>query len=227
MGEAARAIATLQPVDNKAMATAFATFPHAEDRNVLREISWDIYVQLCDQNQSKATRMAYFEGELEIMTVGCLHESAKDLIHYMFGIIAESLGVDFLGRGHHTFKHAKKRIGFEADLSYYVSNLDRVRRLPKIDLECDPPPDLVVEVDISRNSERKLLMYAALGIPEVWRCEGGTIRIYRLAGREYKSVAKSSILRGVTAAQLTKLLAEGERMNRLAWFGLVRKSVAV
>lgn len=146
---------------------------------------------------------------------------------YMFGIIAESLGVDFLGRGHHPFNHAEKRIRFEADLSYYVSNLDRVRLLPKIELECDPPPDLVVEVDISRNSERKLLMYAALGIPEVWRCEGGKIGIYRLAGREYKSVAKSSILPAVTAAQLTKLLAEGERMNRLAWFGLVRKSVGV
>lgn len=207
------------------MATAFASIPHAEDRNVLREITWETYVKLCDENQSRATQLAYFEGELEIMTVGWPHESAKDLINSMFGILAEALGVDFLGSGQHTFRHNRKRIGFEADLSYYVTNLDLLRGRTKVNLDKDPPPDLVVEVDISRNSQRKLLMYAALGIREVWRCEGATIRIYRLSGSEYKTAAKSSILRGVSAKLLTKLLSEGEHMNRLAWFRHVRTAV--
>ena len=162
------------------MATAFASIPHSEDRNVLREITWDVYVQLCDQNQSKSTRMAYFEGDLEIMTVGWPHESAKESIGCLFAVIAESLGVDFKGSGEHTFRHNEKRIGFEADLSFYVTNLELIRSRTKVNLDKDPPPDLVVEVDISRNSERKLLMYAALGIREVWRWEGATLRIYRL-----------------------------------------------
>jgi hypothetical protein len=68
-------------------------------------------------------------------------------------------------------------------------------------------------------------MYAALGIREVWRCEGPEIRMYRLSGREYKSVSKSSILGGVTAALLTQLLADGARMSLPKWLMHVRKSV--
>jgi Uma2 family endonuclease len=207
------------------MATEFAAVPHAEDRTILRDISWETYVRLCDENQSRGTRMAYFVGDLEIMTGGLPHESAKDLIHDMFGLIAEPLGVDFKGAGQHTFRHNKKRIGFEADLSYYVTNLELVRGRTRLNLEKDPPPDLVVEIDISRNSERKLLMYAALGIREVWRCEGSDIRIYRLSSREYKAASKSTILEGVSSKLLTELLKEGDTMNRLAWFNRVRKAV--
>ncbi len=208
------------------MATAFASIPHAEDRNVLREITWETYVKLCDENQSCATQLAYFEGKREIMAGGWSHESARGLINSLFELVAESLEIDFLGSGQHTFRHQRKRIGFEADLSYYVTNVERLRGRTKVKLDKDPPPDLVVEVDISRNSQRKLLMYAALGIREVWRCEGATIRMYRLSGGEYKSAAKSSILRGMSAKLLTKLLSEGEHMNRLAWFRHVRQAVA-
>ena len=212
--------------DNKAMATALNPVPHAEDRTVLREITWETYVRLCDENQSHATQMAYFEGELEIMTAGWPHDTAKELINFTFALIAESLDLDFQSSGQHTFRHKRKKIGFEADLSYYVTTPELLRGKKKVALDTDPPPDLVVEVDISRNSERKLLMYAALGIREVWRCEGADIRIYRLSGREYKSAAKSSILTGVSAHTLTRLLADGQRMNRIAWFKHIRQSVA-
>ena len=208
------------------MATALNPVPHAEDRTVLREITWETYVKLCDENQSRATQMAYFEGELEIMTVGWPHDTAKGLINFIFGTAAESLGIDFLDSCQHTFRHKRKKIGFEADLSYYVTAPEVFRGKKKVVLDTDPPPDLVVEVDISRNSERKLLMYAALGIREVWRCEGADIRIYRLSGREYKHAARSSVLTGVSAQLLTKLLADGQKMNRIAWFKHIRKSIA-
>ena len=207
------------------MATAFAPVPHAEDRSVLREISWETYIKLCDENRSRSTQMAYFKGELEIMTVGLRHELSKDRIGSLVGILAEALGVEYEGTGQHTFQHNRKRIGFEADLSFYVTNIDRVRGPERVNLETDPPPDLVVEVDISRNSVRKLLMYGALGIREVWRYEGGVMRIYRLSGREYRTAAKTSILPGVTAKRLTTLLAEAQNMSRLQWFSLVRQSV--
>jgi len=207
------------------MATAFVSTPHAEDRSVLREISWETYVRLCDENQSRATQMAYFEGELELMTVRLRHEMARGQIHSMIDVIGESRELDFENTGRHTFQHPKKRIGFEADLSYYVTNLEMLRSKTKLNLLKDPPPDLVIEVDVSRNSVRKLLMYANLGIREVWRCEGSEIKIYRLSGAEYKSAAKSSILRGVKASLLTQLLADSWTMPRPQWLKHVRNSV--
>ena len=121
----------------------------------------ETYVRLCDENQSRATQMAYFEGHLEIMTVGLLHETSKERIHLMIAAVAESLEIDFEDTGQHTYQHRGKKIGFEADLSFYVTKLVEVRRKTKLDLVKDPPPDLVVEVDVSRNSERKLPAYAA------------------------------------------------------------------
>ncbi len=143
--------------------------------------------------------MAYFDGDLEIMTVGWPHETAKGLISSLFNIVAGSLRLNFLGSGGYTFRHYGRRIGFEADLSYYVSNLERMRPRTEVNLDTDPPPDLVVEVDVSRNSRRELPMYAALGIPEVWRYEGGELRIYWLSKGEYTDVNESPILGGLSA----------------------------
>ena len=69
-------------------------------------------------------------------------------------------------------------------------------------------------------------MYAALGIPEVWRCEGMEIRMYRLSGREYKTASKSSILGGIGARLLTQLLADRDRMTLPKWLKHVRESAA-
>jgi Uma2 family endonuclease len=36
-----------------------------------------------------------------------------------------------------------------------------------------PPPDLVVEADLTSSSLDKLTIYASLGVAEVWRYAGG------------------------------------------------------
>ncbi len=50
----------------------------------------------------------------------------------------------------------------------------------RINLTEDPPPDLVVEVDITHTDINKLALYARLGVPELWRFNGQIWRIYRL-----------------------------------------------
>ena len=44
--------------------------------------------------------------------------------------------------------------------------------LKEIDLDVAPPPDLAVEVEISRKALNSLNIYAALGVPEIWRFDG-------------------------------------------------------
>jgi len=38
-----------------------------------------------------------------------------------------------------------------------------------MDLAVDPPPDLVIEIDIPSPSFSKLPIYADMGVPDVWR----------------------------------------------------------
>lgn len=61
--------------------------------------------------------------------------------------------------------------GAEPDNAYYIQNQPVVKGRD-VDLSQDPPPDLVVEVDITHTDIKKLELYAALGVPEFWRYDG-------------------------------------------------------
>jgi Uma2 family endonuclease len=41
-----------------------------------------------------------------------------------------------------------------------------------VDLTNDPPSDLVIEVEITSSATQKLKLFAAMGVPEVWRHDG-------------------------------------------------------
>ena len=78
----------------------------------------------------------------------------------------------------------------------------------------DPPPDLVVEVDVSSSSLNRLPVYAAIGVPEVWRWQREQIQVFRLDGENYRTFESSQVLAGFPIEQAAKLirgrLASGE-----------------
>jgi Uma2 family endonuclease len=49
----------------------------------------------------------------------------------------------------------------------------------------DPPPDLAIEVDITRRSIPREPIYAALGVPELWRFEKQRLVVRILQGDSY------------------------------------------
>jgi len=67
--------------------------------------------------------------------------------------------------------------GVEPDECYYVQSFPRIADKKKLDLTTDPPPDLAVEVEIAWSSLPKQPIYAALGVPEIWRFDGKRIAI--------------------------------------------------
>ncbi len=67
----------------------------------------------------------------------------------------------------------------EPDDSFYLENERVIRAKEEIDLSVDPPPDLAVEVDLTRSPRSRMDIYAALGIPEVWRFDGEALRIHQ------------------------------------------------
>jgi Uma2 family endonuclease len=72
-----------------------------------------------------------------------------------------------------------------------------VRADIELDFTKDPPPDLAVEVDVSPADIGKPSLYAALGVPELWRYENRKLGVYRLtAERTYVPSAESLSLPG-------------------------------
>jgi Uma2 family endonuclease len=108
----------------------------------------------------------------------------------------------------------KKTKGSEPDAGFYVQTASVVGPRLDLDFEVDPPPDIVVEVDIHHASTESDPIYAALGVPEIWRYDGWEMAILLLQGNQYVVAEASLALPMLTAAilteRLTRMRQEGE-----------------
>ncbi|MBM3814187.1 MAG: Uma2 family endonuclease [Acidimicrobiia bacterium] len=203
-----------------------ATAAPPEQRVILENVSWETYERLLAENvESVGTRFTYDGGLLEIMVVGVGHEDPNRTLAALAEIVAEETRKDFRRTGSTTFKRRDLGKGFEPDSCYYFQNAPRVRGKDDLDLNEDPPPDLVIEVDITRSSLNRFPIFGAVGVPEVWRYDGERVRIYLLHGAEYQEVPASHVLPPLTAEQATLFLDQSKTQASTAWLKRVREWV--
>lgn len=186
------------------------TAPKSEDTCVLLEnIRWSTYEALLeDVGPHPGMRITYDRGLLEIMTTSPRHERIKALLRRFLEIMTLELSIEIAGVGSTTWKSKDLQRGFEADECYYIGNEEVVRGRDDIEIPRDPPPDLVVEVDISRSSLKRHGVYAAFGIPEAWRYDGERVRFYALeASGEYRETEQSVAFPFLAVADLNRFLA--------------------
>lgn len=145
---------------------------YSDQRLVLHGVSWETYLDLSEARSEGVVRLSYHHGVLEIMTLSHLHERLSRFLHRFVVEITLELGLELASVGSTTMRAPRADIGAEADESYYIRHEEAIRDREEFDPEVDPPPDLVVEVDLSSPSSRRMLVYAELGIPEVWRYDG-------------------------------------------------------
>jgi Uma2 family endonuclease len=197
-----------------------------EQRVLLDNITWEVYESLLAAHRDRSVpRFIYDRGQLEIMSPSAEHEQLKETVTLLVNIIAEEKGINAEGFGSTTFRRADLARGFEPDACFYIDNLGRVKGKTEIDLRTDPPPDLVIEIDLTSPSLNKFAIFAHLGVPEVWRYDGERVRIYQLAGTEYVEQAQSLVLQGLTSSDVTRFLTESRTLARLVWLRRVREWV--
>jgi Uma2 family endonuclease len=200
------------------------TIPSVQERRlVLHNIGWDTYERLLrDHANASSPRFAYDRGTLEIMSPLPEHERLNRAIQLLVPVIAEEIGVDLDSLGSTTFNREDLQRGFEPDSCFYVQNAARVRGRDRIDLQVDPAPDIVVEIDITHPSLDKLPIYAQIGVPEVWRYVGARLEILVLAGDHYEPSSNSAAFPTATAAALTTLLPTSLELGNVAWIRRAR-----
>ena len=71
----------------------------------------------------------------------------------------------------------------------------------------DPPPDLVVEIDLHHDSISKFPVYAGLGVLEIWRYDGREITIHHLESGRYVPADNSQALPMLSAETLSRFLS--------------------
>ncbi|MEL6136208.1 MAG: Uma2 family endonuclease [Cyanobacteria bacterium J06628_6] len=184
--------------------------PIGEQRVVLRSLTWQGFLSVRQSlSPDRNTRLTYAKGTLEITMPLEIHEFSARLIERFIAILVVELGMDMKTMGSTTLDRETLDRSAEPDDAYYIQNHSRVAG-HEIDLAIDPPPDMVVEVDITHTDIDKLRLYAAMGVPEFWRYNGETLRIYQLQKGVYQEVQHSPTFPQVPKTRLYEFLATAQ-----------------
>ena len=179
-----------KPITSSAIAQQIR--PIAEDRVILHNVSWRTFESLlADLGDRRKTLFHYLNGTLEIMSPLSLHEGSNRFIDDLIRVFSDELEIDLRKLGSLLMKIPELKLGAEPDSCYYIQNEPTIRGKEVIIVGQDPPPDLVLEVDITNPSDRRLPIYALLGVPEVWRYDGYSLEFLALQDGEYIAIEKS------------------------------------
>jgi Uma2 family endonuclease len=194
-----------------------ATSVLAEERVVLQNVTWQFYeLMLAQLGENRSVRLAYDRGILELMSPLMPHERSKRLLEKLIDIVLEELDIPAVSVGSMTCKREDLDRGSEPDSGYYIQNEPLIRHRETVNLEEDPPPDLVLEVEYSRSAVNKLKLYAAMGVPEFWRYNGQTLRIYQLFGQEYVQQENSLTFSPILVTEFPQFMQEAKDIGEVA-----------
>ena len=215
-------------LDVPATPPAPAPMGGAERRLTLTGISWETYVHLND-GVGPGTRITYDRGKMEIVTLSELHEIVKTCLARIIEGYSDAAGIDAEGLGGWTMRRRDLARGLEPDECYYVAHAALVLSLRgkrRLDLSIDPPPDLAIEVDVSPPEVAKAPIYAALGVPEIWRYDGRAVTyLARQPDGEYRVIDRSLSFPGLPLDCVNEALAIGLTQGERAAAAEVRRRV--
>lgn len=197
----------------------------SEQRVVLRDVTWETYERLlADRGEAASPRLTFDRGVLEIMSPGAAHEWIASFVGPLVCAVAEARDLDVVPLGHLTFRKEEWERGFEPDACFWVgAAAATIRGRDEVVPGVDPPPDVVVEVDITSSSIDKLRLFARFAVPEVWRHHSERAAILVLGPDGYRAADASQVFPRLTADALTRLLEEGRRTPLPRWLSDVRR----
>ncbi len=185
-------------------------------------VSWAEFERLLDESGESPSRLSYGDGVLETVALSAAHELPNRALALFVEIAAVEAGMNVLSQGSLTIKREDLRKGVEPDSCYYIQNAQSVWNVRDFDFEVHPPPDLVIEVDITNDSRIKFPVFSALRIPEVWRYDGETVAIHVLKGDAYER-STSLAFPGLDGPTLTRFLNDRYMLSNQEWWARVRE----
>jgi len=197
---------------------------------VLSNVSWQTFkALLAEMGDHRATRLTYDRGTLQIKMPSKLHEIINRLLARIATTLTEELDLDITNLGSTTLVNESLAQGAESDTCFYIQNADQLEGIDP-ELPDNLPPDLVIEVDITSPSTRRMDVYRALQIPEVWcytKKQG--LQMYQLQmGTAEQNYVESSTSRAfpiVSTEVLNQFLQQRQTLSENAVIRNVREWV--
>lgn len=175
---------------------------------VLQDIDWGTYTRLLRAfERRRGFRLTYDRGTLEIMSPLWEHERPAYLLGTFIDCIVQELRIPYEPGRTVTLRRRRKSRGLEADNCYWIASVGRLAGKTHLDLRVDPPPDLAIEVDITRSSLDRMGIYAVLGVPEVWRLTSAGLSFHILENGVYQVRPHSLSFSQLASTDLVGFLA--------------------
>ncbi len=179
-------------------------------------VRWMQYEQLLrDLSETSSVRIFYDQGRMEIMSPIPAHEKPVKILHTLITTLRDALDINIESLGSSTLKEELTSKGAEPDDSFYIQNAAAVIGKEDLDLQHDPPPDLIIESDLTSSSLDRFAIYAGLGVAEIWRVFNRRVEIWLLNDLAYSESENSRAFPFLTIEALNEYLTlgliEGER----------------
>ena len=190
----------------------------AEPRFLLNGVSWQFYETCLAEIGDRRVRLTYHRGNIEMMSPSEEHERFKYLLARLLELFTFELGIPIRGVGSTTWRRQEADAGLEPDECYYIEHEPQVRGKREVDLAVDPPPDLALEIEITRSALDRMAIYAALGVPEVWRFDGHKLSIHELGtDGSYHPRGRSRNLPALAPQDLVRFLTTANDTDETTW----------
>jgi len=150
----------------------------------------DLEVWLAD---TAGLRIAYLDGNIELMTLGETHEGIKGVLRFLLEVYFVEKGIRFFPVGSATRRDQTKDVSFEPDESYYLG-------------EKKSYPDLAIEIIVTSGNMNKLEKYSRFAIPEVWFWQNNQLFLYHWQESGYVQIYRSELLPDLDVDLLLKCL---------------------
>jgi Uma2 family endonuclease len=187
---------------------------------VVQDVSWEEYERLlAELSDRPGVRVTYDRGRLQAVSPLRAHERYAQILFDLADLTAEALDLPLEPLGSTTLRQMRQQRGVEPDHAFCVANAFRVESKITLDLEIDPPPDVVIEIDLSSDSRAKLPIYARLGVPELWLYDGKRVQILErsLNETEYNPASRSRFLPPLTVEVLQQQIEKSKNTGRTAF----------
>jgi Uma2 family endonuclease len=126
--------------------------PSSGGRLVLHGPSWEEYTQMLRAfARQRGVRLTYDRGVLEIKTHHFRRYNCSRFLGRLIAALTEELNLPIASGGSTTLRRRRRQRGVEPDECFWIANEPRVRSIQRLNLRTDPPPDLAVEVDVTRS----------------------------------------------------------------------------
>jgi len=196
-----------------------------ENRVILKGVSWSTFkALLADVGDDRAWRIAYDEGVLEIRMPLEEHEEPKRLIESFVEAIVDELEIELRSLGSLTLEREDLTRAVEPDSCFYIQNESLVRGR-NINLPNDPPPDLAIESDYTNSSVNKFTIYAAIGVPEIWRYRRESLQVYQLVDGKYENCEISLAFPFLPVAEIPGFIEQSRTVGQRAAVRLFRQRI--